>query len=266
MKKTILAVLLSVVLISTVSAQTKIIPLADMRYSALLGGVENGKWIKPEKVIPTLKDQTEFVIAGFNGVEEGGVTMGKKNEQDDVCDTGYLSFEFDLKSRTGVAVGSNAKWNPVPRIPQEISITSKEYLKIVGEFLKTNKITKTQVKITQAFRVDLDGDGTDEVVLSATYYKKEIYENQTVGDYSFVLLRKIVNKKVQNILVWGEFITKNEDLPPPNTYEITGIADLNGDGKMEIVATSAYYEGASQTVFEIQGNKPVAVLEIGCGL
>ncbi len=96
--------------------------------------------------------------------------------------------------------------------------------------------------------------------------KKKFTKIQTVGDYSFVLLRKIVNKKVQNILVWGEFITKNEDLPPPNTYEITGIADLNGDGKMEIVANSAYYEGASQTIFEIQGNKPVAVLEIGCGL
>ncbi len=144
--------LILLLFISTVSSQTKIIPLADMRYSALLGGVENGKWVKSEKVIPTLKDQTEFVIAGFNGVEEGGVTMGKKNEQDDVCDTNYLSFEFDLQSRTGVAIGSNAKWNPVPRIPQEISVTSKDYLKIVGEFLKTNKITKTQVKITQAFQ------------------------------------------------------------------------------------------------------------------
>jgi hypothetical protein len=253
--------------VSTVSAQTKIVPIADMRYSVLLGGVENGKWVKPEKVIPTLKDQTEFVIAGLKGVEEGGVTVGKKQDiTGEVCDADYQTFEFDLKSETGVAIGSNAKWNPAPRIPQEISAESKEYQTIVKEFLKTNKITKSPVKIKQAFRVDLDGDGTDEVLISATNYKKGIIESQTVGDYSFVLLRKIVNKKVQNILVWGEFITKKEELPPPNVYEITGIADLNGDGKMEIVADSAYYEGASQTVFEIQGNKPVAVLEVGCGL
>lgn len=257
---------LSLIFVFTVSAQTKIIPLAGMRYSVLLGGVENGKWVKTEKVIPTLKDQTEFVIAGFKGVEEGGVTVGKKGEQSDICGDDYLSFEFDLESETGVAVGSNAKWNPVPRIPQEISVTSKDYLKIVGDFLKTRKITKSQVKITWAFRVDLDGDGTDEVILSATFYKKGEIESQTVGDYSFVLLRKIVNKKVQNILVWGEFITKNEELPPPNTYEITGIADLNGDGKMEIVAVSAYYEGMEQTVFEMQGNKPTKVLEVACGL
>ena len=265
--KNIISILFLIGCIVNVSAQTKIIPLADMRYSALLGGAdENGKWVKPEKVIPALKTQTEFIIAGFKGVEEGGVTSGKKAEPSDVCGDEYQSFEFDLESDTGVAIGSNAKWNPVPRLPKEISVTSREYQTIVSAFLKANKITKSPVKITQGFRVDLDGDGADEVVLSATYYKKGDLENQTIGDYSFVLLRKIVNKKVRNILVWGEFISKNEDLPPPNTYQITGIADLNGDGKMEIVAVSAYYEGASQTVFEIQGNKAVAVLEVGCGL
>ncbi len=264
--KTILTILFTALFVSSVSAQTKIVPLAGMRYAVLLGGAENGKWVKPEKVIPTLKDQTEFVIAGLKGVEEGGVTVGKKGEQSDICGDDYLSFEFDLESDTGVAIGSNAKWNPVPRIPQEVSVTSKDYIKIVGDFLKTQKITKSPVKITKAFRVDLEGDGTDEVILSATYYKKGEFESQTVGDYSFVLMRKIVNKKVQNILVWGEFITKNEELPPPNTYEITGVADLNGDGKMEIAAVSAYYEGMEQTVFEIQGNKPTKVLEVACGL
>lgn len=252
---------------AAVSAQTKIVPVVDMRNSVLLGGVENGKWVKPENVIPTLKDQTEFVIAGLKGVEEGGVTVGKKREiEADVCDSNYQTFEFDLQSETGIGIGSSAKWNFVPRVPQEISTTSKEYTAIVGDFLKANKITKSPVKIIQAFRVDLDGDGTEEVVLSATYYKNGFYESPVSGDYSFVLLRKIVNGKVQNILVAGDLLIKKADYPPPNKYEITGIADLNGDGKMEIVVDSAYYEGASEIVFEIKGNKPASVLEIGCGL
>ena len=35
---------------------------------------------------------------------------------------------------------------------------------------------------------------------------------------------------------------------------------------MEIVVDSAYYEGATQTVYEIKGIKPVTVFEVGCGL
>lgn len=264
--KLFISVFLFAAFVLTIPAQTKIIPIADMRYSVLLGGVDGGKWIKPEKVIPTLKDQTEFVIAGFRGVEEGGVTVGKKGERSEVCDADYLELDFDLKSETGVAIGSAAKWKPVPRIPQEISADSREYKTIVGDFLKTRGISKSPVKITRGFRVDLDGDGRDEVVLSATFYKKGIMESQSIGDYSFVLLRKIIGGKARNILVWGEFITKKEELPPPNTYEITGIADLNGDGRMEIVSDSAYYEGAAQTVFEIRADKAVAVLEVGCGL
>lgn len=257
---------ISIFLCSIISAQTKIVPVVDMRHSVLLGGAENGKWIKPENVIPTLKDQTEFVIAGFKGVEEGGVTVGKKREDSGVCDTKYQTFEFDLESENGVGVGSNSNWKIVPRVPNEISTTSKEYTNIVSSFLKLNKIAKSPVKIIQAFRVDLDGDGAEEVVLSATFYKKGFYESQSVGDYSFVLLRKVVKGKVKNIFVDGEFVTKNGDLPPPNKYEIAGIADLNGDGKMEIVVDSAYYEGATQTVYEIKGIKPISVLEVGCGL
>ncbi len=258
--------LFSIIFIFNISAQTKIVPVVDMRHSVLLGGVEKGKWVKPANVIPTLKAQTEFVMGGFKGVEEGGVTVGKKREDSGVCEADYLSFEFDLESENGVGVGSDSNWKIVPRIPNEISTNGKEYQTIVGAFLKANKIVKSPVKIIQAFRVDLDGDGAEEVVLSATFYKKGFYESQSVGDYSFVLLRKIINGKVQNILVSGEFITKNGDLPPPNKYEITGLADLNGDGKMEIVVDSAYYEGATQTVYEIKENKPAAVLEVGCGL
>lgn len=264
--KILISILFTAILALNISAQTKIVPVVDMRHSVLLGGVENGKWIKPDKVIPTLNTQTEFVIAGLKGVEEGGVTVGKKRGEEDVCDSDYQTFEFDLESENGIGIGSNAKWNFIPRVPREISTTSKEYTNTVSAFLKTNKITKSPVKISQAFRVDLDGDGTEEVILSATYYKKGIYEGQNAGDYSFVLLRKIIKGKVQNILISGEFFIKKGEYSPPNKYEITGIADLNGDSKMEIVVDSAYYEGATQTVYEIKGNKPAAVLEVGCGL
>jgi hypothetical protein len=47
-------------------------------------------------------------------------------------------------------------------------------------------------------------------------------------------------------------------------YHLSAIADLNGDGCMEIVLYSAYYEGSSSDIFEINGMKAHAVLVCGC--
>jgi hypothetical protein len=264
--KVFLAFFCLIIFIPNTFAKSGIVPIIDMRYSAMIGGVKDKKWVKASEVVPTLKAETEFIIAGFKGVEEGAVTWGKKREDSGVCDTDYISFEFDLESETGVGLGSGAKWNPVPRIPQKLDENSKIYTKIVADFLRTKRILKSPVKTTRAFRVDLDGDGTEEVILSATYYKKGMLEEQNIGDYSFILLRKVVKGKAQNILVAGEFINKIEEFSPPNEYEISGIADLNGDGKMEITANISYYEGVSHSVFEIQDGKAVEVLQTGCGL
>lgn len=51
----------------------------------------------------------------------------------------------------------------------------------------------------------------------------------------------------------------------PNTYDLTSILDLNGDGSMEIVVYSYYYEGSFTTVYELKDGKAKTVLDAGCG-
>ncbi len=41
--------------------------------------------------------------------------------------------------------------------------------------------------------------------------------------------------------------------------QVAAVLDLNGDGKMEIVIESGYYEGGATLVIEIQDGKPVMV-------
>ena len=42
-------------------------------------------------------------------------------------------------------------------------------------------------------------------------------------------------------------------------------ADLNGDGRMEIVVYSYYYEGSFTTAYTLKDGKVKAVLDAGCG-
>lgn len=267
MKRSLIITLILLLALGTVSAQNKAVPIAEMGVSGLLGGVEKGKWINAEKMAAKMKEQTEFVLVGWKGVEEGGVSVATKDLSMDVCQD-FIGLKFDLEMDLGVALGSDAKWKPVPRVPQEIGLTNAVYKKVIADYLKTKGIVKTVIKLTQAFRVDLEGDGTDEVLLTATYYKGGLDASPTRGDYSVILLRKTVGKTVVNHMIAGDFITKSSDFSAPSEYKLSAIADLNGDGKMEIVTYGGYYEGEFAGVMEMKGGKPVPVkeLDIGCGV
>ena len=248
-------------------AQTTVVPIVELKNRGLMGGVQNGRWIAATKVAPKMESETEFVLVGWTGVEEGGVTLGKKGEKEDVCED-YTRLEFELKQEQGVAIGSGAKWNPVPRVPKPIDASSPIYKSVVTKFLARKGITRPVVKITEAFRVDLEGDGTEEVVLAATHYKNKLTENTAVGDYSFVIVRKAVGKVVTDHMLEGEFYLKRIDFAAPNEHHISAIADLNGDGKMEVVLNGFYYEGDFSSAYEMKSGRPVKIkeLEIGCGV
>lgn len=260
---------LTIVTITTVSIfpQTKAVPVVHMNVGGLMGGSEKGKWLTASLMAEQMAEKTEFVLAGLKGVEEGGVSWGTKEPMSqDVCPD-LVSLKFDLESDDGIAVGSAAKWNFVPRIPGKIRVGSTSYKTIVAKYLKSKGILKPVVNIKQAYRIDLEGDGTDEVLITATRYKGGLSSHASVGDYSVILLRKIVGKKVVTYELAGEYVKKKVEFGAPMEFNISAIADLNGDGKMEIVTYGAYYEGESAGAYELINGKPVEIKEfsIGCG-
>lgn len=248
-------------------AQIPLVPIVELKFRGLMGGVENGRWVSPTKVASRLKPETEFVLVSPTGVEEGGVTLGKKGEQEDVCQD-FTRMEFELKTDHGVAIGSNAKWNPVPRIPKPIDPNNATYATVVTRFLARKGMARPVVKIKEAFRIDLEGDGVEEVVLSATHYKNGLSSSAVPGDYSFVIVRKSAGGVVTDHLLEGEFILRRVQFGAPTENHISAIADLNGDGVMEIVLYGFYYEGDFASAFEIKNGKPVKIkeFEIGCGV
>ncbi len=84
------------------------------------------------------------------------------------------------------------------------------------------------------------------------------------GDYTLVLVRKTVGEEVQNIFLVKAVWLSEVGGALPRANHISAIADLNGDGVMEIVLFNAYYEGSGSDVVQLKGNKATGVLSCSC--
>jgi hypothetical protein len=62
-------------------------------------------------------------------------------------------------------------------------------------------------------------------------------------------------------------ITSPDEAPLVYSFSIGAVADLNGDGRMEIVIAAAYYEGLGVEVWEWVPADQAPALQIsqGCG-
>ena len=202
----------------------------------------------------------------------GDAKGDKPKPADGPCEE-TLAVSLSPKPENGV-IAIAAPWNALPRKPQVTDPTQKTYVDAVRDFLKTKGIEQPKVKIESILRVDLDGDGEEEVLISATnYFSKDdrVPMRSPAGSYSMVLLRRVVVGKVETQLVEGEFhpkayVRKEDSFDAPNAYKVIATLDLDGDGKMEVVVDSSYYEGEATTIYRCDPKKVEAVLSVGCGV
>jgi hypothetical protein len=249
------------------SAQTEIVPIVEMKVGGLLGGMKDGKYVDAKTTFAELKGKRSYTIYGAKGKVGEMTAEVEAPDPNEPCDDFYW-FKTDLENVSGIAVGAKPGWNLTPRTAKTVDLKNAAYIKAAADALRTKGIVNQAPKIREAFRVDLEGDGQEEVLLTVTSYDDNIQPSAKRGDYSFVLLRKIVAGKVQNIIVTGDFVTKNIGFGVPSKYEISSIVDLNGDGKLEIIIYGAYYEGNWIEAYEMKANKPadIKILNVSCGV
>lgn len=249
-------------------------PIVEVQSGYLFGATADGKWLKADETAKLIGNQTTYRVYGLT--EPFGDAKGGKPEPADAPCEETLAVSLSPKSEKGV-IAIAAPWNALPRKPRVVDPTQRVYVEAVRDFLKTKGIQQPKAKIDSILRVDLDGDGEEEVLISATnYFKKDnsVPMRSPAGSYSMVLLRRVVTGKVETQLVEGEFHPQaysgksgNNDasFDAPNAYKVIAVLDLNGDDKMEIVVGSNYYEGEVITIYRCDPKKVEALLSVGCG-
>jgi hypothetical protein len=85
------------------------------------------------------------------------------------------------------------------------------------------------------------------------------------GDYSMVLMRKVVGDQVITIpLIHDYYISSAPELTYPNTYSLTEAIDLNQDGTLEVVVGVRRWEGLGAAVYRVDGQNVREVMRAIC--
>ena len=251
--------------------------ILDLNTESVLGSTKAGKFHTSKNTYVKLKQSIPndtFVVYDETQIKEKEIQLKTLKNTDDYC-RDYFKVTTSSKLNSGVAVSTKINWDLTPRAIKPLAKNSKIYNEVVKNILISKGFKDPKVSIKQIYSADLDNDKQNEIVIVGEHYKKIIEEDGArrssshPGDYSFIVVRNVYQGKVNNILLGGSFnvssIDSAESRVIPDTYELTSILDLNGDGIMEIIVYSYYYEGSFTSVYQFFNLKAKCVLGSGCG-
>src|SRR5690606_12156385 len=114
------------------------------------------------------------------------------------------------------------------------------YRRAVATLLNSAGLKIEQARLQQHWRVDLNGDGVEEVLLGAqSRGEMGSMPSAEKGDYSIVALRfydpSRRSNKVQTVSLGTQVIKKRIEFGAPLGYELLACVDASGDGALEIV-------------------------------
>ena len=244
----------------------------------MLGVLVLGKTASPgylivdRLLIGILKGTKWTTVGSSNGRAEGlafreitfGPAVGEahkgKLEHDDVT-LGVFLMGDNLPE--GVLYSGPVKW---PRPVQILPNNNQIYSRAVASFLKSKRVV-SKPRITKLVTTDLDGDGSKEVIIEASNrdnVHQEGMHGSEKGDYSVVLLRYVSKGKVVDYPVDFDYAGKAGGMMYRNT--LRAIADFDGDGIMEFITTSDYYEGGGSGLVRFAKGKVKTIVNEGAGV
>lgn len=161
---------------------------------------------------------------------------------------------------------SDAPKKLFPRTQVVQSVDQKIYEDVLKKYFKGKGYPQIKPEIAGILRVDLDGDGVEEAIISAHPADSYLYNDKPEPVYSVVLVRKVIKGKVKDIELYSEITPdekhrKKDSISLLYGVEVLAIADLDGDGAMEIITSFDYYEGVGHCVFKLEKDH---FTQLGC--
>ncbi len=226
----------------------------------VVGGSQNGSWISPADVVDDLALDTEYQL--YTAFDFQGSITGQELAYEPICDQYYLSL--NSFSITESAVGISGDWPVLPRIPMELSTDLEVYLQAITAWQIEQAPSQPIPVIDKIWKVDVEGNGTDEVFINGTRFAEPSGHHVEPRDYSVVLMRTVIGSDVITVKLVGDYYSETIENQFPWTYNLAFIGDLNADGKMEVVVGLSRWEGTGVMVFEIDGEEVQLVLSVKC--
>ncbi len=236
--------------------------IVDAGEAMLFGAVADGGWVPVGRAAPLIREGMTYGLYTLTrrlGERQGGKARSPSercsNPSVDIIDVPHV--EADV-----IAVGGS--WNALPRAPSFHSTQQRVYRDLVAKWLRAQGIADPLVHITQILRVDLEGDNIDEVLIAANL-SRGTGTSTPSGDYSVVLLRKIVMGEVRSIpLVEEYYQTGCSGECAPATHRVALLLDLSGDGVMEVVLAWRGYQARGKMIYQVKGTEVSKVFSWAC--
>jgi len=234
-------------------------------------------WPTPDLVIP----DTPFDALSVAGVDLAtGPMRGVTSYSDatygcvDMADIASFVLPIDLPSSDLwgyrlLAVSSD--WDVQPRPVTAVGLESPVYQELGESLVPTDQpVDPSLGDVVQVLRADLDGDGIEEVLFTFEYRADptdQALGTGASGDFSLVAARyPHADGSVVDEVLFANVVPTPTDFPAASRSRVIAIADLNGDGTMEVAVAAEYWESAGVTVSEFSGGGLHTVMESGCGV